>query len=163
LSPAIETRVTPNLAGAVWSKLLLNCSVTTIGALANRTMRQYMTTAAGREIFHRTYDEALAVALRSGTRPEKMIVDPVPPGDREPWIGQIVSMYGDIKPSMLQDFERGRRTEIDFINGYATQLGKQLGVPVAMNDAITGMAHRIESGALRPDPARLEDLLREVQ
>jgi 2-dehydropantoate 2-reductase len=89
-----------------------------------------------------------------------LIVDPVPPqGDRVAWIDQILASYGDIKPSMLQDFERGRRTEIDFINGYATQLGKKLGVGVAMNAAITGMAHRIEQGQTRPAPARLDDLL----
>ena len=164
LRPAIEMRVTANLAGAIWSKLLLNCSVTTIGALANQTMRQYMASAAGREVFHRAYDEALSVALASGTRPERMIVDPLPPeGDRAHWIDQILANYGDIKASMLQDFERGRRTEIDFINGYATQQGRKLGVAVAMNAAITEMAHRIERGEARPDPARLDDLLRQAR
>jgi len=39
LSRAINVKVTPNLQGAVWSKLLLNCSVTTIGAIAGLTMR----------------------------------------------------------------------------------------------------------------------------
>ncbi|MFL5396237.1 MAG: ketopantoate reductase family protein [Myxococcales bacterium] len=164
LSPAIEMRVTANLPGAIWAKLLLNCSVTTIGALANRTMREYMTLPAGREVFHRVYDETLAVALANGTRPERMIVDPIPPqGPRDEWVDRIVATYGDIKPSMLQDFERGRRTEIDFINGFVSQLGTKLGVPVAMNAAITGMAHRIEQGGPRPDPARLDDLLRIVQ
>jgi hypothetical protein len=38
-------------------------------------------------------------------------------GDYDAWIDQIMGSYGDLKPSMLQDFERGRRTEIDFING----------------------------------------------
>src|SRR5262249_3853323 len=67
LNGAIETRVTPNLRGAVWAKLLLNCSVTTIGAIAAQTMRQYMTSRAGQEVFRRIYDEALSVALASGT------------------------------------------------------------------------------------------------
>jgi len=164
LRPAIEMRVTANLAGAIWSKLLLNCSVTTIGALANQTMRQYMASPAGQEVFHRTYDETLSVALASGTRPERMIIDPVPPeGDRADWVDQVLANYGDIKASMLQDFERGRRTEIDFINGYATREGRKLGVGVAMNAAITEMAHRIERGEVRPDPARLDDLLRDAR
>jgi len=164
LSPAVEMRLTANLPGAVWAKLLLNCSVTTIGALAGRTMREYMTLPAGREVFRRAYDEALAVALANRTRPERMIVDPVPPqGPRDAWLDQIVATYGDIKPSMLQDFERGRRTEIDFINGFVSQLGTKLGVPVAMNAAITQMAHRIEQGGSRPGTARLDDLLRLVQ
>ncbi len=169
LSRAIETRVTANLRGAVWAKLLLNCSVTTLGAIAARTMRQYIASSAGKEVFRRTYDEALSVALASGTRPERMIVDPIPPGwqgtsvpgeDYDAWIDQIAAAYGDVKPSMLQDFERRRRTEIDFINGYVAQLGRQIGVPTVMNAAVTGIAHRIEKGQIQPDPARLDDLLR---
>ena len=160
LRRAIETRVTPNLRGAVWAKLLLNCSVTTIGAVAARTMRQYMTSSTGREVFRKIYDETLSVALASGTRPERMIVEPIPPrDDYDGWILQIIDSYGDVKPSMLQDFERGRRTEIDFINGYVAQLGRRLGVPVPMNAAMTELVHRIEQGEVKPDPARLDDLL----
>ena len=169
LTGAIETRVTANLPGAIWAKLLLNCSVTTIGAIAGRTMRQYMQSVAGREVFRRSYDEALSVALASGTRPERMIVEPIPPGwqgrsvpgpayDR--FIDQILASYGDLKPSMLQDFERGRRTEVDFINGYVAQLGRQIGTEVTMNASITDLVHRIEQGQSQPDPARLDDLLR---
>lgn len=163
LSPAVETRVTTNLRGAVWAKLLLNCSVTTIGAIAGRTLREYMTLAEGREVFRRAYDEALGVALASGARPERMIVEPVPPGwigpGYETWIGRIISAYGDLKPSMLQDFERGRRTEVDFISGYVSQLGAQIGVPVPMNAAIAATVHLIEEKRLRPAPALLADLL----
>ena len=38
---------------------------------------------------------------------------------------------------MLQDFERGQQTEIDFINGYVAQLGAELGVPVVLNTVAT--------------------------
>ena len=169
LSGAIGTRATANLAGAVWSKLLLNCSVTTIGALAGMPMRQYMKSSAGPVVFRRAYQEALSVSLANGTRPERMIVDPIPPGwpgSSEPadgyarWIEEVTATYGDLKPSMLQDFERGRQTEIDFINGYVTQVGRQLGVAVGMNAAITELAHLIERGESRPHPDRLDDLLR---
>jgi 2-dehydropantoate 2-reductase len=160
LSAAIETRATANLRGAVWAKLLLNCSVTTLGAIAGQAMRDYVATPAGRALFDRVYDETLAVALANRTPPERMIVDPIPPPDREPWIGRIVEIYGSLKPSMLQDFERGRPTEIDFINGYVAQVGGALGVPVPLNAAITALVHRIERGAARPDPALLEDLNR---
>lgn len=155
-------RVTANMRGAVWAKLLLNCSVTTLGAIAARTMRQYIASSAGKEAFRGTYDEALSVALASGTRPERMIVEPIPPAlgeDYDAWIEQIIATYGDLKPSMLQDFERRRRTEIDFINGYVAQVGREIGVPVSMNAAVTELVHLIEQGQLQPDPARLDDLL----
>jgi len=171
LSGAIEFRVTPNLRGAVWAKLLLNCSVTTIGAVAAQSMRQYMMSSAGREVFRQVYDEALSVALASGTRPERMSVEPIPPGwqgtsvpgdDYNVWIDQIMSTYGDIKASMLQDFERGLRTEIDFINGYVAQLGRQIGIPITLNAAMTDMVHLIEQGQIEPHPTRLDDLLGRV-
>ena len=172
LKGGIEIRVSANMRGAIWAKLLLNCSVTTIGAIAGQTMRQYITSFAGQEVFRRSYDEALTVALAGGTQPERMIVDPIPPGwqgisaagaDYDAWIEQILAGYGDLKPSMLQDFERGRRTEIDFINGYVAQLGKQIGLAVAVNAAITDMVHRIEQSQILPDPERLEDLLQRVK
>src|ERR1700757_656316 len=44
LGRAIEVKVSSNLTGAIWSKLLINCSVTTLGALCSQTMREYMET-----------------------------------------------------------------------------------------------------------------------
>jgi 2-dehydropantoate 2-reductase len=168
LSRAIEVRMSPNLTGAIWSKLLINCSVTTLGALSAQTMRQYMKTQLGRKIFRLTYAEALSVAFAIGARPERLTVDPIPPGwpgnvateeHYELWVDGIIGFYGDSKPSMLQDFERGRKTEIDFINGYVTRLGDEHQLPVPMNAAITELARRIESGHVHAAPERLDELL----
>jgi 2-dehydropantoate 2-reductase len=167
LGRAIEIKVSSNMTGAIWSKLLINCSVTTIGAICSQTMRQYMETKAGKKVFRRTYEEALSVAVRTGTRPERLAVDPIPPGwasniaveERyKSWVEAIIAFYGDIKPSMLQDFERGRKTEIDFINGYVATLGNAAGVSVQMNSRITGLVHQIERGDLQPTPERINDL-----
>ncbi len=164
---AIEVKVSSNLTGAIWSKLLINCSITTIGAICSQTMRQYMGTKAGKNVFRRTYEEALSVALATGARPERLAVDPIPPGwasnaavqERyESWVEAMMAFYGDVKPSMLQDFERGRKTEIDFINGYVVTLGRASGVPVDMNARITGLVRRIERGDLLPAPDRMNDL-----
>ena len=169
LGRGVEVRVTANLAGAIWSKLLLNCSVTTLGAIAGRTMREYIATLSGRAVFDRAYDEALSVALASGARPERMMVDPLPPGwdgraapgpDHEAWLGRILDAYGDLKPSMLQDFERRRLTEIDFINGYVADLGRRLRVPTPVNTAIVQTVHAIEQRQLAPDPSLLDRLAR---
>ena len=61
---------------------------------------------------------------------------------------------------MLQDFERGRKTEIDFINGYVARLGGEFNVPVRMNAAITDLVHGIERGEAQPAFERLDDLRR---
>jgi 2-dehydropantoate 2-reductase len=168
LGQGVEVRVTPNMRGAIWSKLLLNCSVTTIGAVAGQTMREYISLSAGRELFIRAYDEALSVALASGTQPERMIVDPIPPNWNgqsvpdeayEAWLAQVLNGYGDLKPSMLQDFERGRTTEIDFINGYVVDLGRKFGVATPANAAIVKIVHAITRGQISPDPMLLGQVL----
>jgi 2-dehydropantoate 2-reductase len=167
LGRAIEVRVTSNLSGAIWSKLLINCSVTTLGALCSQTMRQYMETQAGKKVFRRTYEEALSVALAIGTRLEHLAVDPIPPGwasnlateeHYESWVEAIIAFYGDVKSSMLQDFERGRKTEVDFINGYVVTLGHASRVPVHMNATITDLVHQIERGVVQPTRQRMNDL-----
>src|SRR5689334_21985103 len=158
LGQAIEVKVSPNLTGAIWSKLLINCSVTTLGALSSQTMRQYMETEAGKNVFRRTYEETLSVALAMGTQLERLAVDPIPPEHYQSWVEAIIAFYGDVKPSMLQDFERGRKTEIDFINGYVVALGHASGTPVEMNTRITGLVRRIERGDLQPTPERMNDL-----
>jgi 2-dehydropantoate 2-reductase len=167
LGRAIEVKVSSNLTGAIWSKLLINCSVTTLGALCSQTMRQYMQTEAGKKVFRQTYEEALSVAFAIGTRLERLTVDPIPPRwpsnfaaeeDYKSWVEAVIAFYGDVKPSMLQDFERGRKTEIDFINGYVVALGHASGVPVHMNATITSLVHQIERGDLQPKPDRMNDL-----
>ncbi|WP_306599930.1 ketopantoate reductase family protein [Geothrix sp. 21YS21S-2] len=164
LGPGIEVRVTRNLRGAVWSKLLLNCSVTTLGAVAGLTMRRYLALPGGRDLFIRTYDEALSVALASGDRPEPMVVEPVPPGwdgrsrpgpEFEAWLEGILGFYGDIKASMLQDFEQGRPTEIDFINGHVVAAGRRLGLATPVNAAITETVRAITRGEAVPGPGLL--------
>ena len=167
LSRAVEVKISSNMIGAIWSKLLINCSVTTLGALCSQTMRQYMETEAGKKVFRRTYEETLSVALSTGTRLERLAVDPIPPGwsnnsgageDYDSWVKAVIDFYGDVKPSMLQDLERGRKTEIDFINGYVVALGHASGMLVHMNATITDLVHQIERGVLQPTRERMNEL-----
>ena len=108
------------------------------------------------------------MALASGARPERMLADPLPPGwsghslpgeAHDAWLGQILQGYGDVKPSMLQDLERGRTTEVDFINGYVVTLGRQLGVRTPANAAIVETVHAMARGQIAPDPALLGRVL----
>ncbi len=161
LARGVDVRATANMRGAIWSKLLLNCSVTTLGAVAGTTMRRYVADPDGRALFERTYDEALAVALASGVRPERMLVEPIPPpAKRDAWIEQVLAGYGDVQPSMLQDFERGRPTEIEHINGYVVRRGAALGVPVPLNTAIADTVRTISRGEMRPALENLRRILR---
>lgn len=171
MSPALEVKITSNVQGAVWSKLLLNCSVTTLGAIAGCTMREYLGTDAGRKLFDQTYSEALSVALTCGARPERMLVDPLPPGwqgrvapgpAHDAWLQQVLDAYGDLKASMLGDLEAGRPTEIDFLNGYIVDQGKRRGLGTPANTAIVELVRKISRGELTPSPLLFELILTET-
>ena len=61
---------------------------------------------------------------------------------------------------MLQDFERGRTTEIDFVNGYVVNVGRQLGVWTPANAAVVETVHAITRREIAPDPALLGRILK---
>ena len=59
---------------------------------------------------------------------------------------------------MLQDVIKGRRTEIDYMNGYVAARGKEVGVPTPLNEAIVGLIKQIERGELKPDESNIKRL-----
>ena len=65
-----------------------------------------------------------------------------------------------LKLSMLQSLERGRRTEIDSMNGYVVERGREKGVPTPVNGALTTLVREIEASARPISPDNLESLLR---
>src|SRR3972149_5351279 len=62
------------------------------------------------------------------------------------------------RPSMLQDVLRGRRTEIDHLNGFVVAEGRRVGVATPFNEAVVALYRRHGVGRLRPDPKNLEPL-----
>jgi 2-dehydropantoate 2-reductase len=57
--------------------------------------------------------------------------------------------YRRLRSSSLQSLERGRKTEIDYFNGYIARRGKEKGVPTPVNSEILARVKEIESGARR--------------
>jgi 2-dehydropantoate 2-reductase len=66
--------------------------------------------------------------------------------------------YRRLKSSMLQSLERGRRCEIEFMNGYVVEKGLEKGVPTPVNAALTTMVREIEGGTRPIRPENLRDL-----
>src|SRR5258708_38616841 len=92
------------------------------------------------------------MGLATGAQPETMLGGPIPPGwradgiareERNTWITKVLTAYGDVTPSMLQDIRRARRTEIEFINGYVVNMARQFGLDAPINAAIVETVHRL--------------------
>ena len=65
---------------------------------------------------------------------------------------------GAHRPSMGQDMVKGRRTEIEFLNGFIVDKGKEVGVPTPANAALTDIVKRVEKGELQPDKRHILEL-----
>ena len=63
------------------------------------------------------------------------------------------------RPSMAQDIQKGRRTEIEFMNGFIGAKGRQVGTPAPTHEALTEIVKQVERGTLAPKPENLFHLL----
>jgi 2-dehydropantoate 2-reductase len=65
----------------------------------------------------------------------------------------------DWRSSMAQDVVKGRRTEIEYMNGYTVQRGREVGVSTPVSAAIVEVVKQIDAGTLKPDPSNVERVL----
>src|SRR5262249_60592919 len=65
---------------------------------------------------------------------------------------------GAHRPSMGQDMVKGRRTEIEFLNGLVVGKGKELGLSTPANAALTDIVKRVEKGELKADKRHILEL-----
>jgi 2-dehydropantoate 2-reductase len=162
--------VTDNIRGAQWSKLAINCTITTIGALTGENLGDMLKDARARKAFLGVYREVIDTALALGMRPERIAADPmllyVPEnaGFLKRYLKDLLARivgrkYGRLKSSSLQSLERGRKTEIDFLNGYVVEQALKAGVPTPFNQCLTRMIKEIEEGRRRLSPANMAELL----
>lgn len=169
-SPVVVTR---NIRGALWSKLAINCTVTTLGALTGDTLGVMLRDKRVRQLFARTYSEVIMTADALGIKLERIAANPrllyVPPDAnsinrffKDMLVQFVGRRYGSMKSSMLQSLERGRKTEIDFLNGYVVEQAKRVNVPTPVNAALVTLIREIEAGTRPIDRNNLNDLLRRI-
>jgi 2-dehydropantoate 2-reductase len=59
---------------------------------------------------------------------------------------------------MGQDMEKGRRTEIEFLNGFVVREGEKVGLACSANAVLTDLVKRVERNELTPDPRHITEL-----
>lgn len=129
-----------NLPGIIWGKLLVNVGINPITALARIQNGQILESPELTELMEKAVGEALEVSRRRGIRLAFT-------GDPLEHVKAVLRNTKENISSMRQDIERGRRTEIDFINGAIVREGAVLGVPTPVNFALTSLIKGLEAGA----------------
>jgi len=162
------THVTNNLFGDRWSKLAVNCMVNPIAGLSGYGSNEVRTVPYPRGIAIQVAAEVIKVGRAAGYEVEPLMgieaqkyVDAVEGRNVEALHAEMLARATAIsvaRPSLLQDVMRGRRTEIEDLNGLVVREGKRLGVPTPFNEAIVREVSQYAPGTLTPDPKNLEPL-----
>jgi 2-dehydropantoate 2-reductase len=169
LSSAAPTRISTNIIGELYSKLIINSCINSLGVIAGVPLGQLLAVKKIRGIFISIMSEAMTVAGAMKLT--------VPPGGgkldyssflgKTGWLGELQRhltiriigyKYRRIRSSSLQSLERGRRTEVDYLNGYICQQGQRHNVATPINAAIVAMIHEIENGNRSISMANLDDM-----
>jgi 2-dehydropantoate 2-reductase len=168
---ADSAKVTGNLWGERWSKLVANVMGNGLSACTGLTGGQMLESEPIRRFSARLGSEAIRVGQALGYQLEEILH--LPPetiarageGDEAATRACDEQRFKDGKktssaqrPSMGQDMEKGRRTEIDFLNGFVAREGEKLGLSCSANAALTDIVQRVERGELKPDPRHITEL-----
>ncbi len=115
---------------AAWRKLLHNCVSNPLTALAGRGL-EILREEKYLELAQSILDEAFPIAQADGARVK---------GTEGNKILTVLSSYPQgTRTSMLQDFERGKRLEIDTLNGALIEMGKKYSLPTPVNEKVVQM------------------------
>lgn len=149
IEPVIVSR---NIFGALYTKLVINSCITSLGALCGLYLGEMLAMRRARELFLGIINEAVAVAESTGLVPEKIEnldlyrLAGSPDLLKHLFIRVIGLKYRRLKSSSLQSLERGRPTEVDYLNGYIVRRGEEAGVETPINRNIVTMIEEIERG-----------------
>lgn len=173
LQHVCRTGISTNLLGIRWGKLIINCSFSGMSAALGCSFGQVLDNPEALACAQHIARECIRVC-----RAQNVVLEPIGPEgclDRlmdfsteeerssTDWIyRKLFSTCYDGKASMLQDLERGRRTEIRSINGVLCSSGRKSGVPTPFSDRVVELVEEAEEQSRVPgmeNLSRFEPLL----
>jgi 2-dehydropantoate 2-reductase len=120
----VPLQASDNVVGALWVKLIVNCAYNALSAITQLPYGRLVQGEGVPAVMRDVVDECLAVARAAGV---------VVPGDPRATVPEIARTMPTQYSSTAQDLARGKRTEIDHLNGYVVRKGEALGVATPVN------------------------------
>jgi len=180
LSASGETTTSTNIWGAKWSKLVLNSMMPFDAVTGVRTTEIFDNPEiTGAEIVKsrilefsiRLARETVQVGTTLGYNLEPLFglaaedfLSLTDEALKKLMLACIAAVGRESRSHAIQDIERGRRTELDYINGLVARKGQEANVPTPLNESVTSIVRQIEQEILKPDISNLkimEQCLRE--
>jgi 2-dehydropantoate 2-reductase len=131
----IPAEVSPNVRGALWHKLIINCALNAVSAIAQKTYGETVPGVGVEDVMRDVVDECLAVAKAEGVTIDR---------DVDAAIQGVFRAIPNQYASTAQDIMRGKPTEIDYLNGYIVQRGKALGIKTPANQVLWALVKLVE-------------------
>jgi 2-dehydropantoate 2-reductase len=128
--------VSDNIEAELWTKMAMNCAFNAASALGRAKYGRLVQDSGARQVLRQAVEETCAVARAAGVRLAE--ADLVEAAIR---LGEAMS---GATSSTAQDIARGKRTEIDSLNGYVARRGAELGVATPVNQALHALVKLLE-------------------
>jgi len=121
----IPCHMTPEYEQRVWTKLIINAAINPLGAIYKVKNGQILQQNEILQRFEKLVKESMAI----------LDAKPIKTSFKDPLdeIKDVIRKTANNKSSMFQDLERGKPTEIDYINGAIINLAEELGLPAKEN------------------------------
>jgi len=136
----VPCRISENIEGELWTKLVWNCALNAVSALGRAKYGLIASSPDAWKVVETAVYEVLAVARAAGIHP---------PGLEDPKAAlagalKIATQMAEALSSTGQDLNRGKRTEVDSLNGYISRRGAELGVPTPVNHSLFALVKLAE-------------------
>ena len=166
-SPHLKVRPTDNIIGVQWGKLLVNLN-NALNALCGLPLREQLARRPWRMLLADQMAEGLAVMKAEGIKPVAPTPVPLalaphllrlPDAAFQLLLGRAMKIDPQARSSMGEDLQRGRRTEIDYLQGVITQIAQRHGLNAPLSERIVTLIRLAEaegkgSPALSPEQIR---------
>ena len=132
----VPVAISDNVSGVLWAKLIANCAYNALSAITQLPYGKLVQGAGVPAVMRNITDECLAVARAAG-------IDVT--GNQHEAVRQIAQTMPAQFSSTAQDLARGKKTEIDHLNGVVVRKGEALGVPTPVNRMLLTLVKLVEA------------------
>lgn len=131
----VPVRISDNVAGELWAKLILNCAYNALSAITQLPYGRLVREDGVEAVMRDAVQECLAVAQGLGVSV---------PGDTWEAVQRIARTMPGQLSSTAQDIARGKRSEIDHLNGHVMRRGEALGIATPVNRVLHTLVKLLE-------------------
>jgi 2-dehydropantoate 2-reductase len=136
IAAGVPTELSDNVRGALWAKLITNCAYNALSAITQLPYGRLVKGEGVTVVMRDLVDECVAVAKADGV---------TIPGDVDVAVRKIAETAAGQYASTAQDLARGKRSEIDHLNGLIVRRGEALGIATPANRLLHAIVKLIES------------------